>query len=111
MIYPVFADGPLRGRADIVISNLSDTVCAEVREMVAAFPSPWEEISARVCYRFMQYAIFGRVIYIGICGDPESAEVQDSMWEILITGAGKAAAQGGYRFVPKANWSLPRVIL
>ena len=109
MIRPVFADGPLRGCTDISIRNLSQRVCAIRPLDPGRHPDeiPVQEMreisDSQVVYRFVKYQLFGRVVTIGVCGDPESAEVQGAMWDLLTSPACKAAAEGTYVFRERAG--------
>jgi hypothetical protein len=108
VIRPVFADGPWRGRQEDVNRDqlASGLYVVVMQEPVIGPPSqtPGRTSSqvglewGQVLYRFTRYAIFGRLIWVGVCGNPESEEALNTLWDLLITDAGKAASEGGYVF-------------
>ncbi len=102
MIIPVFADGPLKGRDDITVSESGLAHGLDIAESSAV---PWADplapariFTGRVHYRFCKYRLLGRDVAVGICGDKDSAEAREVMWDLLTSNACKAAAQGGYVF-------------
>lgn len=99
MTHPVFADGPWRGRHDYDVNcdQLASGLYVVVTQDLPRWRWPGTELQ-QVLYRFHRYAIFGRVIWVGVCGNPESQEAQETLWDLLITDAGRAAAEGGYVF-------------
>jgi hypothetical protein len=99
VIRPVFADGPWRGRQeDVNLQQLSSGLYVVVMQDLTPWPVVTGSEFHQVLYRFTRYAIFGRVIWVGVCGNPASEEALNTLWDLLITDAGKAAAEGGYVF-------------